>query len=150
MTVAIYGFCLALILVMRFAARSALGCWFNHGLVEVPLARLSRGERHQFIVVAIVLVMALAAGEAIAIYGTFEWAMISAFDLSVYLDAVAVTVALSAAGRIRAFAQVVRVRMPGPRRRPQSAARQRRAHLSKSPTKSANDDDHAALVRRAA
>jgi hypothetical protein len=141
---AFYGFCLALMLVMRLAPDSPLGRWLNHNIVQEPLARAAALERHHLIFLAIASVMLLAVGETIAIYGTFEWAMISAFDLSIYLDAVAVTAVFGVAARFRGVMQVLRGR-GGVRARPKRAARRRRtrAGARKPPTKSANDDDPA-------
>ena len=101
MTAALYGLFLSLILAMRVAPRTPLGAWLLHHLVREPLAKVSAMERHQLIYAAIVLVMLMGAGETLATYGTFEWAMISAFDLAVYLDAVAVTTVLVSMARIR-------------------------------------------------
>jgi len=148
MTAAFYGLCVALMLVMKLAPLAPLGRWLNRNLVEEPLVRLSALERHHLIFIAIVLVMAWGAGETIAIYGTFEWAVISAFDMSVYLDAVAATVALGAVARIRAGIQLVRVRLAGRRRKTQPAVRHRRAPRvrRKAPAPSANDDRHPAFA----
>lgn len=140
--VAFYGLCLALMLVMRFAPQSPLGRWLNLNFIQEPLVRMAALERHHLIFLVIVSVMLLAAGETIAIYGTFEWAMISAFDLSIYLDAVAVTAVLGTAARFRSVMQVLRGRRIA-RTMPKRAARRRRrtwAGGRKPPAKSANDD----------
>jgi len=146
MTAAFYGLCVALMLVMRFAPQSSMGRWLNLNLVQEPMARLSALERHHLIFFAIVLVMTLVAGETIAIYGTFEWAMISAFDMSVYLDAITVTVALGAAARLRGAMQVLRLRLTGRRRRMRPAARQRRVRAVRRKMPAQNDDDHPAFA----
>jgi len=88
--------------------------------------------------------MLLAASETIAIYGTFEWALISAFDLSVYLDAVAVTAVIGVATRFRSVMQVLRGRRVA-RTMPKRGARRRRMRTGAgtAPAKSANDDDPA-------
>ena len=151
MMTAFYGFCLALMAVMRFAPQSPLGLWLNRNFVEQPLARMATLERHHLIMFVIVAAMLLGVGETIAIYGTFEWAIISAFDLSIYLDAVAVTAVLGAAARLRGIVQVLGVGRSA-RSIPKRAARRRRRKRVGAPTpaqKSANDDDPApAFVSR--
>ena len=146
MTAALYGLFLSLVLVMRFAPRTPLGAWLLHHVVREPLAKFSALERHQLIYFAIVLVMLLGAGETLAIYGTFEWALISAFDLAVYLDAVAVTAVLASMARIRSAVKVLRVRLAALHGTMRPATRSRRPRTTarrKLPAKTANDDDPA-------
>lgn len=141
MTAAFYGLCVALMLVMRLAPDSGLGRWLNRCLVAEPLALVARIERHHLIFVIVVAVMALAAGEVLAIYGPLASA--AAMDISIYLDVTAVTIALATVARLRSALQSVQVKLAGlpvPRR----AARRRRTRAAgKRPGKSANDDDPA-------
>jgi len=141
---AFYGLCLALMAVMRLAPQSPLGRWLNLNFIQEPLTRMAALERHQVIFLVIASVMLLAASETIAIYGTFEWALISAFDLSVYLDAVAVTAVIGVAARFRSVMQVLRGRRVA-RTMPKRGARRRRMRTGAgtAPAKSANDDDPA-------
>ena len=143
-----YGLCVTLMLVMRFAPAIPLGAWLNHSLVERPLRRLAALERHHLIFFVLVVLMALAAGEFIAMYGSFEWAMISAFDLSVYLDAVVVTAALGATAKLRGAVQALRARLALRRGQSRSGARPRRvrsASRRRPPAPSANDDEPAGV-----
>ena len=146
MTAALYGLFLSLVLVMRFAPRTPLGAWLLHHVVREPLAKVSAMEGHQLIYFGIVLVMLMGVGETLAIYGTFEWAMISAFDLAVYLDAVAVTAVLASMARIRFTVKMLRVRLAALRCASRPATRSRRPRTSarrKPSAKTANDDDPA-------
>ena len=139
-----YGFCLALLLVMRFAPAMPLGIWLNRSLVEQPLRRLAALERHHLIFFVLLMLMTLAGGEVIAMYGSVEWAMISFFDLSVYLDAVAVTVVLGATAKVRGAVQILRARLAGWRGQSRPIARPRRVRSARKrppPVRSANDDD---------
>jgi hypothetical protein len=150
---AFYGLCLTLIVVMRFAPQSTLGRWLHLNLVHEPLARAAGLERHHLIFLVIAGVMLLAVGETIAIYGTFEWAMISAFDLSVYLDGVVVTVTLAAAARLRTMATALRTRVTRVCSWLPRAARRRRTRCVAKRSvarSSANDDDHPAVAPLAA
>jgi hypothetical protein len=142
MTAAVYGMFLSLVLVMRLAPQSPLGEWLLQHLVREPLAKVSSLERHQLIYCGIVLVMLLAASETLAIYGTFEWAIISAFDLAIYLDGVAVTVVLASTARVRTMVRMLRTRLFG--RRPRIRSRRPRCPSKhRIGTKTANDDDPA-------
>jgi hypothetical protein len=143
---AFYGLCVALMLVMRVAPETPLGVWLNRGLVEQPLRRLAGLERHHLIFFVMVMLMALAAGEIIAMYGTFEWAMISAFDLSVYIDAMVVTTALGATARLRGAVQALH-RGAAWRGQARPVARPRRVRSASKRTSDppANDDDTAGL-----
>lgn len=149
MLMGFYGLCLALILVMRFGPATPFGAWLNRNLVEEPLKRVAALERHHLIFFVVLLVMALGAGEAIAVYGSFEWAMISLFDASVYLDALLVTMALGAKARLRGAVQILRARVAAWRGLLRPAGRPWRLRSASKRTtsaSSANDDDPAGVL----
>ena len=121
-----YALLIVAMLLMKLAPQSPLGRFLNFALVERPLAKIVAMERHHLIYFAIILVMATAASETVAIYGNFEWAIASAFDISIYLDAIAVTAALAASSKMRMVAQVLRASLRTARSRLGRAGRQRR------------------------
>lgn len=146
------GLFLALIMVMRLAPESALGRVLNRHLVERPLERLGEFDRRQLLYATILVVMCLGAGEAIAVLGP-ELLGVYAWDLAVYLDAVAVSYALAAVARARTVLRIVRLRSSvflRPFRRPARRAKRTRTMASRSPSSASNDDDPAPAWARAA
>ena len=139
--VAFLGFMAAITLVMWLAPASAAGRVLHRQLVERPLEALSDIKRHHLIFVVIIAGFALAGGEAMAILGP-EVASAFALDLAIYLDAVMVTYALSAAAMAKRGGGWLRyaIMRRAPRLRPRS---KRAPRVSVRPRKSANDDDPA-------
>lgn len=114
-----YGLFLALVMVMRLAPDSALGRLLNRHLVERPLEWLANFDRRQ---------------------------LLYAWDLAVYLDAVAVTYALAAVAKAKFAMRAVRLRgavlLGRLGRRPRRARRTSAARKA-SPDSAGNDDDPA-------
>lgn len=143
-------FGLAILIAKLFPATPA-GRWLHLMLVETPLAWASRIERKQIIFVLILLF----AGHSLLMAAPLEFALIYAFDLSVYLDAVVAVGTLSVANRARLAwttlkATVARAVKPrtirlGRASRPRTI----RARVRKMPANQ-NDDGRAPVYLRAA
>ena len=151
MLIGFYGFMLALMLVMHLAPRSALGRILLAQLVERPLARLSRLESHQLIAVVLIGLLLMAGGEGILLVGP-ELAIAYMIDLSIYLDAVAVTLALAAGARFKGGWQSLRARLSATVSRLRTGPRNRRARRSavRRTSPPDNDDEPAAARMLAA
>lgn len=150
MLMGFYGLCLALILVMRLAPQSPLGRTLVQQLVEEPLHRISRLERHQLIFWLMMAVLLAIGGEVIALMGGLELTTLYLIDLSIYLDAVMATYLLAVTVRgtsaWQALAGVIR-----PRLSRRGTARRRRIRADRTTVeRGANDDDEPAPVRLAA
>jgi hypothetical protein len=142
---AVYGFCLALMLVMRLAPDSPFGKALNRQLVEVPLRLLGRMQRHHLIFLIIIVGLTMVGSEVIFALGTVDFAVIYALDLSLYVDGLLMTLALASLARTRSAIGVLRVggTALAARLRRRLGRRRTRAGVRKPPAKSANDDDPA-------
>jgi hypothetical protein len=142
MLAGLYGFVLALILVMRFAPASALGRLLLAQLVEKPLASLSALKSYQLIAFVLMGVTFLVGGEAIMLFGP-ELFTVYLIDLSIYLDAVAVTYALAAMARAKQGWRAIRLRLvaAASRLRPGRGHRRARRKPTLRPAKPADNDD---------
>jgi len=144
----ILGFSLCVLLVLLVIPDSQLGRMLHRQLVDRPLEALANIKRHHLIFFVIMTGFAVAGGEAFAIVGP-EVASAFALDLAIYLDAVMVTYALSAAAMAKRgsgwlkYAVIRSVRRMRPRRK-------RTTRTAVKSRKSANDDDGPAPVLLAA
>ena len=140
-----YGLFLALLMVMRLAPDSALGRMLNRHLVERPLEWLGELDRRQLLYAVSLVAMCLGAGEAIAVIGS-DFLAVYAWDLAVYLDAVAVTYALAAVAKTKVAMRAVRLRgasLLGRFGRRARRARRTGAARKVPPDSASNDDDPA-------
>ena len=113
-------------------------------LVDDPLAALARFERHHLFCVVILLGFAVGGAEAMAVFGVLGPEIVSAFalDAAIYLDAVLVTYALSAAAMAKRSAGLARhVAMAAIRRIRPRARRARRQIRRRPPANDAAEDD---------
>ena len=138
------GCLLFLIATMLLFPGTALGRLLHEQLVERPLARLQTVQRHHLIFLIGLVVLALVAGEMIVIMGSFDLAVVMAWDVSICVDALIATATLAAMARAKAGWHVLTTKVSRSIRRPRNRARRtsrpgRRSHIS------ANDDEGDAL-----
>lgn len=133
------GFMIAITLVMWLAPDSAAGRAMHRNLVERPLEALAKFERHHLIYFVIMLGFMIGGGEVFAILGP-EAVAAFALDFAIYIDAVLVTYALSAAAMAKRSASWMKrvIIRPFARIAPR---RKRTARRSTPRRSSANDDD---------
>jgi hypothetical protein len=143
---------LGLILTIRFFPETAFARLFHFHLVEQPMARLSKLERHHLLFLMIAIAMLFAASEVIAIVGSADVALSIAWDMSLYFDAVAVAAIVAAARQIKIAVRLVQARLTARRRLPlaRPRSRQSRVRTQSSAPANANDDDPAPVLAVAA
>ncbi|KRA82738.1 hypothetical protein [Altererythrobacter sp. Root672] len=150
MVYGLYGLCVALMLVMRFAPDSWVGSVLNKHLVNKPLEHLADFERHKLFYLVIMSALMIGGGEVIILLGP-EVVAAYAMQLAIYYDAVLVAYALAAAAVARNVVRYVRLRLGnGKAARRLVAARRRRSRPVKRMLPSANDDDGPAVFALAA
>jgi hypothetical protein len=131
---------MAAMLVAKFLPETPLGKTLHHCLVEEPMRLAQKVDRRHLFYLLILLV----AGQALLMAAPFELAVIAAWDMSVFMDAVLATwtaaTVVSGKGAWRALASRVRAR--GKRRAGAArAAARRRASRPRRSYVPANDDD---------
>jgi hypothetical protein len=144
MSVALYGFMIAVALVLRLAPQSPAGRLLNRHLVERPLSVLGRMQRHHVIALLIIIGLLAGSGEMIVAMGGMDVAMIYAIDLSIYIDGLLATLALASLARTRSGFALMRSALFSRQRR---AFGRRRVRQPRKPghRSSANDDEHPAV-----
>ena len=110
MLAAIYGLCLALMLVMRLAPDSWLGGMLVRQLVERPLRLAADLERHHLIYVVILAGFMIGGGEVFAVLGP-ELVAAYALNSAIYFDAVLVAYTLAAVSLARESVRYARLRL---------------------------------------
>lgn len=144
-------FALGLIITMRFFPETAFARLLHFHLVEQPMARLSKLERHHLLFLMTAIAMLFAASEVIAIVGSADVALSIAWDMSLYFDAVAVAAIVAAARHISLAVRFTRTHLSARtgllRRR---GRRERRSRRQASAPVKANDDDPAPAFAMAA
>jgi hypothetical protein len=133
------GLLLMLTLVMRLFPETPFVQILHNYLVLAPLRMLATAQRHHVILLFVLLALTLAP-EAMALMGSTDVFMTFAWDLSLYLDALAVTYALAAYSHIKAAGHVLRRSLPriGLRK---TIARQRARRVRPVRRPANNDDD---------
>lgn len=132
---------LAAIVAMRLFPESPLSQLLHLHLVVRPMDWFSKLERHHLLYAVLLIGMLFAAGEIIAVLGSADVALALAWDVSIYLDAVAVAAAIAVARQARIAIRLIRskgssiVTRPAARR----SGRERRDRASSTPP--ANDKD---------
>ena len=139
------------ILVMRLFPKTPASCWLHRHLVELPLEWSERVERRHFWFALICVMAALSATVALP---ASELALAAAWDLSLYVDAVAIASAAALLSRGRIIFGAVRARFALCRRPRRlgtaSRARRRPARAGKPPNNDNEDGRAASPLRRAA
>jgi hypothetical protein len=107
MTLLIVLVALAIVGIIRASPNSALGQVLSVYLAEKPVKLVSKIERHQLIWIGILVLMALSSFKIAAVIGPDFLIAYTSIDLSLYLDAVFVATAVSAASRLRVAARSV-------------------------------------------
>lgn len=132
-----------LTLVMWLVPDAPAARFLHRYLVKLPLHSAAKLERHHLLFVLIITGLMIAGGEAFAIIGP-EFVAAYAIDMAIYLDAVLVTYALSAASQARSTIGWTMGAYRKLLRRPQALRRKRRRTDGASGKKPANDDanDH--------
>ena len=123
-------------------AARLLHAWF----VERPAAWLSSRTRAHVIFGILVVGLAFAGREFVIIAGTADMAMLMAWDLSLFVDALIITWTAATAGRIRLVGQMLHARFRG-KAAPRPRARKSRTRLRKP---AASNDDEPAIGTLAA
>ena len=143
---------LALIAAIRLFPESSLGHFLHFHLVERPTATVSKLKRHHLLFLIIAVTTLFAASELIAILGSTDVALSIAWDMSLYIDAVAVTAMVAAARQIRLAARLVRsrFRQTSVLRIGRPTSRETRQRPRSSTATKANDDEPAAQFAIAA
>lgn len=113
------GLLLLVTLTMKLFPRVPLSRALHRLLVEMPLAALVTLRRRHVIFVLIVAAMLFAGAELIMMVGAPEIAVVLAWDVSFYVDALLAAWALAAAGTMARPLRGARRRAPR-RRRPAS------------------------------
>jgi hypothetical protein len=153
MTLLIVLVALAIVGIIRASPNSALGQVLRVYLAEKPVKFVSKIERHRLIWIGILVLMALSSFKIAAVVGPDFLIAYTSIDLSLYLDAVFVATAVSAASRLRVAARLaqqsvrwMRRKRPSHRQisRPRASARRR---VLKRPD---NDEDGTSWVTLAA
>lgn len=140
MLIALIGsWALALVAAMLFP-ETPLGRLLHRQFVEEPLRLAAKMERKHIFV----LLILLFCGQSLLVLGSVDLAMLVAWDMSLYLDAVLAAWTVAAMGRIRATSRVIRTgvsravrRCLAPARR---AGRGRRSRRTAGERRPVNDD----------
>jgi hypothetical protein len=145
-----YAVFIVAILVMKLTPRSPFGRWLNLALVERPLARIAAMNRRQVIFALVMVGVLLFAGEAIVALGSFDLLTAFAWDLTAYLDVMAVAYALAGVARARAELKWLALHASRPLRRGPRPRAPRVRGVRKRQDRASNDDDPASVWRLAA
>jgi hypothetical protein len=133
-------FLAGLIAVMLFAPDTDAARWLHRAAVEEPIRLVERLERKHILF----LIVGLFAIQAYAAVLPAELAIALAWDMTVYVDAMIATWALSTFARFHSMKAWVAVRMGAllaPFRRLRMRARRNRPVRPEAPKSAANDDD---------
>lgn len=133
-------FLAGLIAMMLFAPDTDIARWLHRATVQDPLDRLARLERKHILF----LVVGLFAIQAYAAVLPAELAIVLAWDMTAYVDAMIATWALSTFARLNSMKAWAAVRMAAllaPFRRLRMRARRSRPVRPKARKPAANDDD---------
>jgi hypothetical protein len=131
------GIVLLVITAMRLFPAIPLSRALHRALVEAPLQRLGAMSRRHLIYGALLAGMMLAGAEIVLLLGSADMAMLMAWDVSLYVDALIATWTLSALVRGKSAWNVVAARWLSPLRR---AARPRARRQRRDPTRTAAKD----------
>ena len=106
-------FTLLIVGIVRGSPNSPIATALRVWLVEKPVKAASRIRRHHLIWVgllsiAVLLLMAFAAGKIATAFETWDFLFAYSFDLSLYLDAVLVASAIAATARLRTMMMLTR------------------------------------------
>ena len=135
-----------LLAVMLLFPRTPLACLLHEQLVERPLEWLQTVRRHHLIFVIGLVALSLFAGEMIMLMGSFDLAVMLAWDVSLYVDALLATYTLATLVRSRSAYRMLRMRLPQwVRRHPRSRA-PRTAPSRQHSDEASNDDDGIAIA----
>jgi hypothetical protein len=137
------GLLLVAILVMKLFPETPFARALHRALVAGPLERLAAMDRRHALFALAVIALALFASDMIALIGSADLAFAIAWDVSVYVDALAVAWTLAAIGRSKGAWLAVKARFGPPRgrsiRRPMP--RRRRSATQPAANDSADDGD---------
>lgn len=133
-----------IMLIMKLFPETPAAKFLHHGMVERPTAWLSTRTRQHLIFGLMVVVIGFVATEFVVLAGTADLALLLAWDISLYFDAVIAVALTSSVTRLRALRHYVVSGWRGARPR-----RKRRARAVRTGTRrgrSANDDEAAPVV----
>ena len=141
MVTVIFGFMLAITLVMWLAPGSSAGRALHRQLVEKPLDKLARFERHHLLYIVFLAAIMLGGGEIALLMGA-EFMAAYAMEMALYFDAVIVSYAVAALAGLKRVGSGIRAILP----RLPRARRKRDKAASRPPLKPANDDERPAVL----
>ncbi len=136
---AFFGFLLVVTLVIWLAPESPAAKLLHRQLVEAPIEAMAKLERYHLIMFVIMLGFMIGGGEVMALVGP-EFIAAYALDLSIYLDLVIVSYAISAARQARSSFAFLRGSFSRLFSRPE-ARRRRRQIRKQGRSGPANDDE---------
>ena len=130
-----------IILILKLFPQTPAARLLHTYLVERPAAWLASRTRAHVIFALFIIVLAFAGREFVLVAGTADIAMVLAWDVSLFVDALIVTWTAATVARIKGWRQMLIARWQAVRlpKRPSRAARRRRSR----PERPANDDEPA-------
>jgi hypothetical protein len=131
------------LLVMALFPETVAGQALHRYLVELPVRQLARIKRRQLIFAIGVFVMVLCASEIILLAGSFDLAILYAWDASLYVDALIALSTLAATTRLKSMAVTVSTKfLARPLRQGRRLAdRAKRRPRRPSPAAVSNDEE---------
>ena len=147
--IALTGCLLVVLVAMLMVPDTEFAKLCHEQLVERPVRALSRFRSHHLLYTLILIPVMLSGAEFIALLGP-EFFAAYAMELAIYLDAVIVSLALSAYTAVRSSAQRLRFALASLLGRKPRARARRSAAASRPERQAANDDEDRPAPRRAA
>lgn len=141
------GLLLGLVLAMRLFPETPFARLLHLYLVEKPMLWAATVQRAHLIYVCLVVVLLLGAGETMVLFGAPHLFLAFAWDLSLYLDALAVTYLLAAASQMKTLFHALRSKLSFSRSRSARSARRAgrtRAARTRPARKDGDNDDEPA------
>lgn len=136
--------------LLKHNAHLPIAQTLHRWLVEKPAERLNHMDRRHVIMLLLFAMVIAFSGELLAAAGPLDMSLVLLWDVSVYLDAVMVSVALATAARSVSAGRYIKsivahwFNRAGHARRPRPVTRStRRAKNTRSST---NDDDRAPIT----
>jgi ABC-type multidrug transport system fused ATPase/permease subunit len=125
-------------LVMTLFPETAFARTLKRFLVDLPVQRAAALDRRQVIYALALIAMFLLAQDMIMLLGSVDMAMVYAWDLSLYVDAILAATAVVVSSRTTGLRTVARSILPKFRRPTGRRAREHRRRSLVAPA--ANDD----------
>lgn len=141
------GFVLLVLLMMKALPELPASRTLHRLLVEEPLARLGKLGRRHLIFAAVLIGLSFTGTELLLLFGSADFLMIYAWDVSLFVDALLATWTLSTVARGKAFWQMLAARLP---RLARPRARRRRPAAARKAANDSDDEGRGCAFARAA